>query len=332
MACVPHITCPRAVGRSRRASISSTQVRTCSAAPVASPAASWPPTVCCWTNPFETIHLRSCDHRVCPFQCFSRYPVVQTAQAAGRCPRRPKEVGILCEYGLLVEPGHRICGGRKWRRLAGRRDQSSTGSERGQGYRPARASMVKAKGRVGSHQSGGDRGPNVRLILQTRHRTTKLTHGSDPLRFCQWLLRQCTEKGVQVSHPARAISVSRDASDRLNGVRISRDGTETERQSHRLYGPFYSSNAHKQQYHAPVLSSPRAPGPPMSSSLSSQNLQPEYPSPRLPATLSLYATPSTTHLPSRQIRKSATPSSRPTTLVSPQNFSRGSGGNCILLA
>jgi flavin-dependent dehydrogenase len=51
----------------------------------------------------------------------------------------------------------------------------------------------------------------------------------DPLRFCRWLLAQCKERGVQVHFPARALSVSRDASGVLNGIRIRQDGKETER-------------------------------------------------------------------------------------------------------
>ncbi|KAJ4349810.1 uncharacterized protein N0V89_008429 [Didymosphaeria variabile] len=50
----------------------------------------------------------------------------------------------------------------------------------------------------------------------------------DPLRFCQWLLERCSERGVRLHHPARAISVSRDADSQLNGVRISKGGTESE--------------------------------------------------------------------------------------------------------
>ncbi|KAF2828732.1 FAD dependent oxidoreductase-like protein superfamily [Ophiobolus disseminans] len=50
----------------------------------------------------------------------------------------------------------------------------------------------------------------------------------DPLRFCQWLLARCEERGVTVRYPARAISVSRDGKGVLNGVRISQDGVETE--------------------------------------------------------------------------------------------------------
>lgn len=50
----------------------------------------------------------------------------------------------------------------------------------------------------------------------------------DPLRFCQWLLERCSEKGVKMHQPARALSVSKDESNNLNGVRISENGTETE--------------------------------------------------------------------------------------------------------
>ncbi|KAF1842465.1 FAD dependent oxidoreductase-like protein superfamily [Cucurbitaria berberidis CBS 394.84] len=56
----------------------------------------------------------------------------------------------------------------------------------------------------------------------------------DPSRFCQWLLQRCKERGVQVLQPARAISVSKDANGTLNGVRISKDGVETEIQCNRL--------------------------------------------------------------------------------------------------
>jgi flavin-dependent dehydrogenase len=51
----------------------------------------------------------------------------------------------------------------------------------------------------------------------------------DPLRFCQWLLARCRERGVEVRHPARALSVSRDGKGVLDGIRISQEGVETER-------------------------------------------------------------------------------------------------------
>lgn len=53
----------------------------------------------------------------------------------------------------------------------------------------------------------------------------------DPLRFCQWLLERCRERGVQVYQSTRAISVSRDGFGVLNGLRISQEGVESERTS-----------------------------------------------------------------------------------------------------
>ncbi|KAF2262647.1 FAD dependent oxidoreductase [Lojkania enalia] len=49
----------------------------------------------------------------------------------------------------------------------------------------------------------------------------------DPLRFCQFLLDECLKHGVQLHQPARAISVSKDENNQVNGIRISKDGTET---------------------------------------------------------------------------------------------------------
>ncbi|KAF2473232.1 FAD dependent oxidoreductase [Lindgomyces ingoldianus] len=50
----------------------------------------------------------------------------------------------------------------------------------------------------------------------------------DPLRFCEFLLDQCVRRGVKLHQPARAISVSKDENNQLNGIRISKDGIETE--------------------------------------------------------------------------------------------------------
>lgn len=52
----------------------------------------------------------------------------------------------------------------------------------------------------------------------------------DPLRFCRWLLERCKERGVNICQPARALSISQDQDGVLNGVRISQDGTESERE------------------------------------------------------------------------------------------------------
>ncbi|KAF1959648.1 FAD dependent oxidoreductase-like protein superfamily [Byssothecium circinans] len=56
----------------------------------------------------------------------------------------------------------------------------------------------------------------------------------DPLRFCQWLLERCRERGVNIYHPVRAISVSHDENGLLNGVRISEDGLERDMPCARL--------------------------------------------------------------------------------------------------
>jgi len=46
-------------------------------------------------------------------------------------------------------------------------------------------------------------------------------NNSDPLRLSQFLLSQCLERGVQLHHPARAISVSKDMHDELSSIRIA---------------------------------------------------------------------------------------------------------------
>ncbi|KAF2865903.1 FAD dependent oxidoreductase-like protein superfamily [Massariosphaeria phaeospora] len=56
----------------------------------------------------------------------------------------------------------------------------------------------------------------------------------DPLRFCQWLLGQCLQRGVQLHQPAKAVSVTKDEQDQLNGLRISKDGAEIELPCSRL--------------------------------------------------------------------------------------------------
>ena len=43
----------------------------------------------------------------------------------------------------------------------------------------------------------------------------------DPLALCRFLLRECLDRGVQLHHPAAAISVARDVRDELAGVCIA---------------------------------------------------------------------------------------------------------------
>jgi hypothetical protein len=54
----------------------------------------------------------------------------------------------------------------------------------------------------------------------------------DPLRFSRFLLDECLSRGVQLHHPAKAISVFKDVKNALASVRIcAEDGTETDRKS-----------------------------------------------------------------------------------------------------
>ena len=43
----------------------------------------------------------------------------------------------------------------------------------------------------------------------------------DPLRLCEFLLRECVKRGVKLHHPAKPVSVSTDGEDELAGVRIA---------------------------------------------------------------------------------------------------------------
>ncbi|KAF8862655.1 FAD dependent oxidoreductase [Acephala macrosclerotiorum] len=50
----------------------------------------------------------------------------------------------------------------------------------------------------------------------------------DPLRLCQFLLKSCLDRGVQLHHPARAISVGKDVRDELSNIRILNTNTYAE--------------------------------------------------------------------------------------------------------
>ncbi|KAF2712477.1 FAD dependent oxidoreductase-like protein superfamily [Pleomassaria siparia CBS 279.74] len=56
----------------------------------------------------------------------------------------------------------------------------------------------------------------------------------DPLRFCTWLLERCTERGVKMTYPAKAVGVLKDDDGCLSKLRISKDGTETTLSCNRL--------------------------------------------------------------------------------------------------
>ena len=42
----------------------------------------------------------------------------------------------------------------------------------------------------------------------------------DPRRLCQFLLAACSERGVQLHHPARAVSIDKDMRDELSSIRL----------------------------------------------------------------------------------------------------------------
>lgn len=51
----------------------------------------------------------------------------------------------------------------------------------------------------------------------------------DPKKLCEFLLKECTDRGVVLHHPAKVVSVSKDARDQLASARIvADDGTETD--------------------------------------------------------------------------------------------------------
>lgn len=56
----------------------------------------------------------------------------------------------------------------------------------------------------------------------------------DPGRLCEFLLQECKDRGVQVHHPAQAVSVAKDMRGELAAVRIAtNDGLETDRGCYR---------------------------------------------------------------------------------------------------
>jgi flavin-dependent dehydrogenase len=46
----------------------------------------------------------------------------------------------------------------------------------------------------------------------------------DPLRFCQWLLKEVKARGVTIHQPATATAIVKDSEDVLCGMRISEGG------------------------------------------------------------------------------------------------------------
>ncbi len=50
----------------------------------------------------------------------------------------------------------------------------------------------------------------------------------EPRRLCRWLLQECLDRGVQLHHPAKAVSISTDVRGELSSIRIEETETGTE--------------------------------------------------------------------------------------------------------
>jgi glycine/D-amino acid oxidase-like deaminating enzyme len=53
------------------------------------------------------------------------------------------------------------------------------------------------------------------------HSVNVFVSNSDPLLLSQWLLSECTKKGVHLHHPAKAMSIGKDMRDELSSIRIA---------------------------------------------------------------------------------------------------------------
>ena len=71
----------------------------------------------------------------------------------------------------------------------------------------------------------------------------------DPKRLCEFLLKQCQDRGVKLHQPARVVSVAKDIRDCLAAVRIvAQDGTETDRTFSRSRGPSGANDMNSSVY------------------------------------------------------------------------------------
>jgi len=76
----------------------------------------------------------------------------------------------------------------------------------------------------------------------------------DPLRFCQWLLKEVQRRGVTIHQPAMATAIIKDSEDVLRGVRIS-EGDDAELETEckvQSMLPNYTFANYLQQYHVAV--------------------------------------------------------------------------------
>jgi glycine/D-amino acid oxidase-like deaminating enzyme len=60
----------------------------------------------------------------------------------------------------------------------------------------------------------------ISLVPSSRFKKQLANEIRDPLRLCKFLLQACFSCGVQLHHPARALSVGKDMRDKLSSIRI----------------------------------------------------------------------------------------------------------------
>ncbi|KAI9721063.1 MAG: hypothetical protein M1812_002544 [Candelaria pacifica] len=109
-------------------------------------------------------------------------------------------------------------------------EDGRTGGERGDDWLREGGSRAEV---AAKHDFGGGEYPS----WLTRRKGGKIeviskddsTAIVDPLRLSTFLLNECTERGVQLHHPAKAVSVAKDMRNELSSIRIiSQEGTETD--------------------------------------------------------------------------------------------------------
>lgn len=67
----------------------------------------------------------------------------------------------------------------------------------------------------------------LKLVLFCIYHANKVI-SRDPLLLCQFLLQSCLERGVQLHHPARAVSIGKDEQGELSSIRILDTETKLE--------------------------------------------------------------------------------------------------------
>ncbi|KUJ09838.1 FAD dependent oxidoreductase-like protein superfamily [Mollisia scopiformis] len=127
--------------------------------------------------------------------------------------------GYMRSTGVSYTPG--LTGGRRTKR------------ERGEDWLRQDASRADAANEsVSELLAGNEEEAGPRWLSRSEGDAMELigeqgtTAQVDPLRLCQFLLKSCLDRGVQLHHPARAISVGKDMRDELSSIRILNTDTQ----------------------------------------------------------------------------------------------------------